>query len=241
MFAVLFELRPPIPNQMHSCRQQHLCVKLFRRHFYIYDDGSRDELSQSLAPYVRDRRVTLHRVAELEPLPESIAVDPQRSARTTRLAIALLCCTPPAERAASRSVQQGQRELARTECRPHQLQHRCLVACHLPCPFEGSMRGVRAASRTRGSTPALPPSPARRGRAKGHMQDAAACACAGVRTRRTRRAQCLSSGSPTADAFAPSSLRSRRAGTPLPHAPPPVTTHVDKGAPRRSARGWKQR
>jgi len=38
-------------------------------HFYLYDDGSADELDATLAPYLEEGVATLHRVAELGPLP----------------------------------------------------------------------------------------------------------------------------------------------------------------------------
>ena len=55
--------------------------------FYIYDDGSSDELVPTLAPYVSSGRVVLHRVSELEPMPTTRVV--------TELPVGAQCVTPP--------------------------------------------------------------------------------------------------------------------------------------------------
>ena len=50
------------------------------RHFYIYDDGSKDEMHQVLQPYERDGVVTSHRIADLWPLPDKLEVEQSRRA-----------------------------------------------------------------------------------------------------------------------------------------------------------------
>ena len=52
-------------------------------HFFLYDDGSRDELSQALEPYILDGLVTFQTVSSLGSQPTTIRVE------------AALCDTPP--------------------------------------------------------------------------------------------------------------------------------------------------
>jgi hypothetical protein len=70
MVTVLQNEAPFLPEWL----EYHMLYTVGVEHFYLYDDGSTDELAATLAPYVAADLVTLTNVSNLAPLPTTTEV-----------------------------------------------------------------------------------------------------------------------------------------------------------------------
>ena len=70
MATVLQNEAPFLPEWL----EYHMLYTVGVEHFYLYDDGSTDELAATLAPYVAKELVTLTNVSSLAPLPATTEV-----------------------------------------------------------------------------------------------------------------------------------------------------------------------
>ena len=70
MVTVLQNEAPFLPEWL----EYHALYTVGVEHFYLYDDGSTDELAATLAPYLAAGLATLTNVSSLSPLPTSMEV-----------------------------------------------------------------------------------------------------------------------------------------------------------------------
>ena len=75
MVTVLQNEAPFLPEWL----EYHALYTVGVEHFYLYDDGSTDELAATLAPYLAAGLATLTNVSSLSPLPTSMEVPFERT------------------------------------------------------------------------------------------------------------------------------------------------------------------
>ena len=75
MVTVLQNEAPFLPEWL----EYHALYTVGVEHFYLYDDGSTDELAATLAPYLAAGLATLTNVSSLSPLPTTMEVPFERT------------------------------------------------------------------------------------------------------------------------------------------------------------------
>ena len=75
MVTVLQNEAPFLPEWL----EYHALYTVGVEHFYLYDDGSTDELAATLAPYLAAGLATLTNVSSLSPLPTTVEVPFERT------------------------------------------------------------------------------------------------------------------------------------------------------------------